>query len=49
MILEVSLQTADDLVQFGAKLGGLLHGGETLELIGDIGGIGTGRHAASLQ
>ena len=37
MILEVSLQTADDLVQFGAKLGGLLHGGETLELVGDIG------------
>ena len=37
MILEVSLQTADDLIQFGAKLGCLLHGGETLELIGDIG------------
>ena len=32
MILEVSLQTADDLIQFGAKLGGLLHGGETLAL-----------------
>ena len=31
------MQTADDLIQFGAKLGGLLHGGETLELVGDIG------------
>ena len=37
MILEVSLQTADDLIQFGAKLGGLLHRGETLELVGYIG------------
>lgn len=37
MNLEVTLRTVDDLVNFGAKIGGLLLGGETLELIGDIG------------
>lgn len=37
MNLEVTLRTVDDLVNFGTKIGGLLHGGETLELVGDIG------------
>lgn len=34
---EISLQTSEDLVQFGQKIGKLLRGGEILELIGDIG------------
>ena len=37
MNLEVTIRTVDDLVNFGAKIGGLLLGSETLELIGDIG------------
>ena len=37
MTLEVILQSAEDLVNFGWRIGSLLQGGETLELIGDIG------------
>lgn len=35
MIIEVNSETA--MKQFGARVGSLLHGGELLELVGDVG------------
>ncbi len=37
MIHQVILRTADDLTDFGVRLGRTLRGGETIELVGDIG------------
>ncbi|NCU37786.1 tRNA (adenosine(37)-N6)-threonylcarbamoyltransferase complex ATPase subunit type 1 TsaE [Candidatus Saccharibacteria bacterium] len=35
--MEYIVNSADEMVLFGIKLGFLLHGGETIELIGDVG------------
>lgn len=37
MTSEIIVQTAEELIELGATLGSLLRGGETIELVGDIG------------
>ena len=37
MTSEIIVQTAEELIELGVTLGSLLRGGETIELIGDIG------------
>ncbi len=33
----IAIQSADDMMKLGAKLGALLNGGECIELVGDVG------------
>lgn len=35
--MDVTVNSADEMIQFGARIGALLAGGEVIELIGDIG------------
>ncbi len=35
--MEVKVNSADEMMEFGARVGALLSGGEVIELIGDIG------------
>lgn len=35
--MDVTVNSADEMIQFGARVGALLTGGEVIELIGDIG------------
>ena len=37
MTSEIIVQTAEELIELGVTLGSLLRGGETIELVGDIG------------
>lgn len=37
LMMNITVHTEKDMKQFGERLGRLLHGGETIELIGDVG------------